>query len=146
MLEVKYKKLVPNAVTPTKAHPTDSGFDLTCVSVEWDEELGIVTCRTGIALILPELWGADIRARSSIYKLPLILANGVGTVDNSYHGELLVKFRVVNTDAEAVLDICKQLVGSRVAQLVLHLVPTAAFSEVKDLPDTSRGGFGSTGA
>ena len=33
MMEIKFKKLSDKAVIPTKAHPTDVGFDLTATKV-----------------------------------------------------------------------------------------------------------------
>ena len=51
MVEVKFKKLVESAVIPTKAHPTDVGFDLTATKINVTEDY--VEYETGIALQLP---------------------------------------------------------------------------------------------
>ena len=53
-MKVKFKKLVPEAVIPTKAHPTDAGFDMTCLYVEEDRKRNIVTYHTGIAVEIPD--------------------------------------------------------------------------------------------
>lgn len=51
---MKFKKLVPEAVIPTKAHPTDAGFDLVATSVSEDLKRNIITYGTGIAVEIPE--------------------------------------------------------------------------------------------
>jgi len=82
-----------------------------------------------------------VRARSGLaLKKGLALANGVGTIDADYRGEVGVI--VVNLGSEPV-TIAR---GERIAQLVLAPVVRAVF-ETAELNGTARGagGFGSTG-
>jgi len=96
---------------------------------------------TGLTLEIPPGFEAQVRARSGLaLKKGLALANGVGTIDADYRGEVGVI--VVNLGSEPV-TITR---GERIAQLVLAPVVRAVF-ETAELNGTARGagGFGSTG-
>jgi dUTP pyrophosphatase len=97
---------------------------------------------TGLVLEIPPGFEGQVRARSGLaLKQGLALANGVGTIDADYRGEVGVV--VVNLGGEAVA-IAR---GDRIAQLVVAPVARAAFEPAESLAGTSRGagGFGSTG-
>ena len=96
---------------------------------------------TGLTLEIPPGFEAQVRARSGLaLKRGLALANGVGTIDADYRGEVGVI--VVNLGSEPV-TIAR---GERIAQLVVAPVVRADF-EKAELNGTARGagGFGSTG-
>lgn len=140
-MKVRFKKLVPEASIPTKAHPTDAGWDLTAVSVEEDRKRNIVTYHTGIAVSLPEKHFALLCPRFSVYKHQLQLANGLGIIGQNYTGELIFKYRIVQP------HISRYPVGERVGQLVILPLPQIEMEEVDELDETDRGcaGFGSSG-
>ena len=46
----------------------------------------------------------DARARSSVRKYNLLLANSVGTIDNDYRGEILVSFKYVFQPEDFVIE------------------------------------------
>ena len=97
---------------------------------------------TGLVLEIPHGFEGQVRARSGLaLKHGLALANGVGTIDADYRGEVGVV--VVNLGAEPV-TIAR---GDRIAQLVVAPVARAAFEPAEALAGTARGagGFGSTG-
>jgi dUTP pyrophosphatase len=97
---------------------------------------------TGLTLEIPPGFEAQVRARSGLaLKKGLALANGVGTIDADYRGEVGVI--VVNLGGEPV-TIER---GERIAQLVVAPVVRAAFEPAPELNGTARGegGFGSTG-
>ena len=97
---------------------------------------------TGLVLEIPRGFEGQVRARSGLaLKTGLALANGVGTIDADYRGEVGVL--VVNLGAEPV-TLTR---GDRIAQLVIAPVARAIFEGAADLVDTARGagGFGSTG-
>lgn len=97
---------------------------------------------TGLVLEIPPGFEGQVRARSGLaLKKGLALANGVGTIDADYRGEVGVV--VVNLGTEPV-TLAR---GDRVAQLVIAPVARAVFEDAKDLGGTARGagGFGSTG-
>jgi dUTP pyrophosphatase len=97
---------------------------------------------TGIAVAIPPGWEGQVRPRSGLaLKLGLGIANGPGTIDSDYRGEVGVI--LVNWGADAV----RLARGERIAQLVIAPVARATVVEVTELPGTGRGGggFGSTG-
>ncbi len=97
---------------------------------------------TGLVLEIPPGYEGQVRARSGLALAKgLALANGVGTIDADYRGEVGVV--VVNLGTEPV-TIAR---GERIAQLVIAPVARAAFTEAEGLGGSARGrgGFGSTG-
>lgn len=140
-MEVRFKKIHPNAVAPARAHPTDAGFDLVAVSVSEDGVRGIVTYGTGIAVEIPVGHVGLLFPRSSVYKHQLSLANSVGVIDSGYRGEVMFKFRVCSP------HISRYSVGDRIGQIIIIPYPEVEFSESDVLSETDRGegGYGSSG-
>lgn len=138
-MKVRFKKLVPEAVIPTKAHPTDAGFDLTCIRAVYSRDW--ISYSTGIAVEIPEGYVGLIFPRSSIYKKDLLLSNSVGVIDSGYRGEVMFKFRYVGTEGKTYE------VGDRIGQLIILPYPEIEFEETNELSDSDRGtgGYGSTG-
>ncbi len=98
---------------------------------------------TGLTLEIPPGFEGQVRARSGLaLKKGLTLANGVGTIDADYRGEVGVI--VVNLGNEPV-TIER---GERVAQLVIARVERATFLAADEVIPSGRGsgGFGSTGS
>jgi dUTP pyrophosphatase len=98
---------------------------------------------TGITLEIPEGFEGQVRARSGLaLKKGLALANGVGTIDADYRGEVGVV--MVNLGSE-IVTIAR---GERIAQLVFARVERALFEPAESLAGSVRGagGFGSTGS
>lgn len=100
---------------------------------------------SGIHIELPEGYEVQVRSRSGLSsKNGIMVVNGVGTVDNSYRGDIgacLINLSNVNFTINP---------GDRVAQIVFMPVSHAKWVEVKDasgLSNTERGedGFGHTG-
>ena len=141
MMEVKFKKLRGDAVTPTKSHPTDAGFDLVATSVKEDRVKGIVTYGTGIAVEIPSGCVGLLFPRSSVYKVQLELANSVGVVDSGYRGEIMLNYRIVQPHFR------RYTTGDRIGQIIILPYPEIAFKEAQTLEDSDRGegGLGSTG-
>lgn len=92
-LEVKIKKLVPEAVIPTYAKDGDMGMDVTATSVEYDKKLDCFVYHTGLAFELPKGYGMLIFPRSSNRKTNSYMSNHVGILDSGYRGELLLCFK-----------------------------------------------------
>lgn len=136
-------KTRPDAILPSRAHATDTGFDL--VLLEATKTLGDVTMyATGISVRPPDGFYFDLVARSSLSKTGYMLANGVGIIDRDYTGEILVALRKVDKDAPDLV------LPAKIAQLIprqwVAMMPIEAPAE--GLPGTDRGdgGFGSTDA
>lgn len=151
-MKVRVKKVRENAVMPSKAHPSDAGFDLTASVVEFDAD-GNLVCRTGLAFEIPEGYVGLLFPRSSISKKSLMLTNAVGVLDSGYRGEVLFKFKPMDGYATSVrrynraLDISSYGVGERIGQLIIMPYPDIEFVESSELSDSERGfgGYGSSG-
>ena len=140
--KVKIKKLHPDAVIPTKAYPTDAGFDLTAVWSGWSNTHKVFEYGFGLSFEIPEGYVGLIFPRSSIYRKDLFLTNCVGVIDAHYRGEVTAKFK---STTDRIPDSYN--VGERVAQLVIMPIPQVTFVETDELSETDRGsgGYGSTG-
>lgn len=138
-MKVKFKKLKDKAVMPSKAHPTDAGFDLTATSRTYQG--GCYVYGTGIAVEIPKGYYGELKSRSSISKTMLVLSNGSGTIDAGYRGELLMKFYPLIEHPNL------PEVGDRIGQLIIHKLQNVEFVEADELSDSERGvgGYGSTG-
>ena len=143
-MNVRVKKLHPNAVLPTYGSAEAAGADLyACLESEVTIEPGeVYWVPTGIALEVPRGCAGLVYARSSLgAKRGLAPANKVGVIDSDYRGEI----KVVLLNHSKLPQTLQP--GERVAQFVITPVLQPQYEEVEDLTDTSRGagGFGSTG-
>ena len=98
--------------------------------------------KTGLFIELPVGFEAQVRPRSGLAaKHGLTVLNSPGTVDADYRGEIgVILVNLSNTDFKIEN-------GERIAQLVIAKHERAAWLEVEQLNETTRGegGFGSTG-
>lgn len=142
MLEVKFKKLNPNAVIPKYAKPGDAGLDLKAISREYSKELKCYIYGTGLAVEIPEGYVGLLFPRSSIRKYGIALVNCVGVIDSSFRGEIMATFRPQAVGSENVYNV-----GDRICQLIIMPYPNITPIEVEELSETERGegGHGSTG-
>jgi len=140
-MQVKIKKISPNAVIPTYAKDGDAGMDLVATTIV-NEETFQITYGLGVGMEIPYGFVGLVFPRSSIRKTDLSLTNSVGVIDSGYRGELQATFR-----KERGVASKKYEVGDRVLQLMIIPHPTIEFNEVNELSNTERGegGFGSTG-
>jgi dUTP pyrophosphatase len=145
-MQVKIKKLKPNAVVPSYAKAGDAGMDLVATSIISNTTFDI-TYGMGIALEIPEGFVGLIFPRSSIRKTDLALTNCVGVIDSGYRGELQATFKKVYGKNDIRIDETDYKVGDRIAQIIILPHPEVEFKEVEELSNTERGegGFGSTG-
>lgn len=139
-MKVRVKKLHKDAVLPKYAKPGDAGTDLTATEVVMED--GLLVCKAGIALEVPEGYVALLFSRSSIYKENLIQSNCVGVIDSGYRGEIMCKFRPYDLSKPAG----SYQVGDRFAQLIIMPYPTIEYVESDELSETVRGanGYGSS--
>jgi len=164
MVELKIK-LDKGATMPFQANPTDSGYDLTATSVEWDDENARLIYHTGVYLHIPEGYEVEILPRSSTSKQELFMPHSKGLIDETYRRELLVVYKVVGinkNDIEwAKLDETGKLTllmdyakypyspltyraGDVVAQMKMQKKDPYVVVETDNVEDTGRGGFGSS--
>ena len=105
----------------------------------------------GFACKLPPGYFAVIAMRSSTWaRWGFLQTNGIGIIDKDYCGnedrwKASVWFPKENAVADAIYPITIPA-GTRIAQFILMpIFPDLNFEIVDNLPDPSRGGFGSTG-
>jgi dUTP pyrophosphatase len=138
-IEVKIKKLNPDAIIPILGTEHAAGFDV--FSIEEHEFLPGETyaIKTGIAIEIPEgkalfIWDRSGMGFKGIHRF-------AGLIDSDYRGE--IKIILFNSKKEN-FRISK---GDRIAQGVIQDYYTPEFEEVSELSETIRGEgrFGSTG-
>lgn len=151
--------LSPGAKPPIKATPGAAGFDFFAATREFftvkngelmvikpkdAKQFDLVRYGTGVHCEIPSGFVGLAFARSSIIKMPLIMANTTGVIDSDYRGEIIYMFRIL--DPENITETSYQI-GDRVGQLVIVKSPDFKAKEVNTLSDSERGhgGYGSTG-
>lgn len=147
-MQVKFKKLHPNATIPVKATLGAGAMDVTATEII--QEDGYVCCKVGFATEIPVGYRVICAARSSITKTGWILANGIGIVDSDYRGEWEFRFSPLPDKVFYGNSLGNKpfpyKVGDRVGQIFLEKVTDMEFVVVDELEQSGRtGGFGSTG-
>ena len=140
-ITLKFKRLSPQAVTPTYATEGAACFDLTAIARTIKGNSA--TYSTGLAFEIPQGHVMLVYSRSGHgFKADMRLANAVGVVDSDYSAEVMVKLTHDGLDAPDW-----PWIGDRVAQAMLVKLPTVTLEETDELHATQRGanGFGSTG-
>ena len=145
MMELRVKKLHPEAKLPTRGSEQAAGYDLYASFDEGRIEIppnGTAKISTGLCIEIPDGYFGAVFARSGLAsKEGLRPANCVGVCDSDYRGEYLVMLHNDTDEPRTVLS------GDRIAQLVVLPYLSVTFTEVDELSETARGagGFGSTG-
>ncbi len=134
----------PGMPAPVKAHPDDSGLDLTLIKVI-EKRDNIFFFDTGVSVEPPEGYYTELFPRSSIYKTDFIMTNSVGVIDTGYRGILYLPMRFLG-NGDGLFE-AEKLIGTRVAQLILKRLEPFDIEIVGDLSNSERGarGFGSSG-
>jgi len=144
MVKILVKKFDKNIKLPAYKTSGSSGMDL----VAYIKKKIIINpgktamVSTGIAVAVPKNYELQIRPRSGLAaKKGISVLNTPGTIDSDYRGE--IKIILINLSRKSF--VVKS--GDRVAQMILCPVKKGRLKEVKNLPNTVRGGrgFGSTG-
>lgn len=166
-VRINFKKLVPEAVKPTKAHDNDAGFDMVAISKKVTEQY--TQYGTGIAMEIPDGMVGLIFPRSSITKKDLMLKNSVGVIDSGYRGEISFRFYNIVTSIKSYSrqeynttngylepSTIKSLIyngnqqeyilGDKIGQIIFQKLPDVILLETEELDDSERGegGYGST--
>jgi dUTP pyrophosphatase len=138
-MELKIRRIHPEAKLPSYGHKGDAGLDLFSCA---DYVLGageVKAIQTGIKVAIPRgyvglIWDKSGISLKGVHKL-------AGVVDAGYRGEVqVVMINLGNTPYE----IKK---GMKIAQMLIQPINEVEVIEAEDLDDTLRGedGFGSTG-
>jgi dUTP pyrophosphatase len=144
MIHIQLQRLPHGEGLPAPSYATEgaAGLDVVAaedVTLEAGQRHAVAT---GFAIAIPHGYEVQVRPRSGLaLKHGITCLNTPGTIDEDYRGE--VKVILANLGSEP-FQVRR---GERIAQLVPAMVQKAAFREVAELSETSRGagGFGSTG-
>jgi dUTP pyrophosphatase len=138
-MELRVKRIHPEAKLPIYGHPGDAGLDLFSIV---DRELRpgeVFAVPTGIQVAVPAghvglVWDKSGISLEGVHRL-------AGVVDSGYRGEV----QVVMINLGAVSFAVKK--GMKIAQILVQPVAAVEVVESGSLDGTSRGegGFGSTG-
>jgi len=142
MVEIKIKRLNPEAVMPHYVHKGDAGMDVYSTEDVSLAQGEIKLVSTGLSFEIPEQYEIQVRPKSGLaLNHGITLTNSPGTLDSCYRGELGV---IMQNEGKADYQIKK---GEKIAQIVVARYEQAEIKEVEELSETSRGegGFGSTG-
>ena len=146
MVNIKFKKLDPEATIPQAMTGGATGLDLVCLNRmavtpnRWSSKAAII--HTGLAMELPEGYYAEVVLRSSTGRdTKLRLANQVGIIDSDYRGEIMLYVENLGDHLEIINA------GQRIAQLLIHKIEEVVIEEATDELSKTERGFesGSTG-
>lgn len=139
MITFKVKKLVANAIVPTKDNRADAGIDIYTNEAYTLTPGEVHMFSTGIAVEFPPgyvalLWDRSGLGSKGIHRL-------AGVIDSGYRGEW--KVVLLNTTKKR-FPIAK---GDKIVQCILQKFEPTKIVEVKTLKESQRGakGFGSSG-
>ena len=141
-MTVKCRKIDPAAILPSYAHPGDAGMDVRSVEELVVESGGRKLVRTGLVMMLPPGYEAQVRPRSGLaLKNGVTVLNTPGTIDEGYRGEVGVILANLGAEPFRVEK------GAKIAQIVIAPCTRAEIVETAEVDETARGagGFGSTG-
>ena len=143
-MEVKILRLKQSAILPVYGTEHAAAMDI-CAAIDEPVILGPLermVVPSGFAVALPEGTEMQIRARSGLsLKHGIAMANGVGTIDADYRGEVGVILINLSHEPFTIEP------GMRIAQAVVARYEKILWQEVDALDETARGkgGYGSTG-
>ena len=141
-MTVKFRKIDPAAILPSYAHPGDAGMDVRSIEELVVEPGGRKLVRTGLVMMLPPGYEAQVRPRSGLaLKNGVTVLNTPGTIDEGYRGEVGVILANLGAEPFRVEK------GAKIAQIVIAPCTRAEIVETAEIDETARGagGFGSTG-
>jgi dUTP pyrophosphatase len=145
-MKVRIKKLSEDGIIPEYQTKGSAGFDLHASKDIRLKSGQTLLIPTGLSFDIPEGYEIQIRPRSGLsLETKLRIANAPGTIDSDYKKEVMIIAENINTTSypdDKPIIVRK---GDRIAQGVIQKVEQVEFEEVKEIEQTDRGGFGSTG-
>ena len=142
-MTLRFRKVHPDAVLPSYAHPSDAGMDVRSVEGLTIAPGKRALVHTGLVMLLPPKYEAQVRPRSGLaLKSGVTVLNTPGTIDSGYRGEVGV---ILANFGDTDFQVKK---GDKIAQIVIAPVTQPEIVETDFIDETDRGtgGFGSTGA
>ncbi len=138
-MQIRVKKISPEANLPLYQHAGDAGLDLFSAVNKVVAAGEVKAIPTGIKMAIPEgyvglIWDKSGLSIRGVHRL-------AGVVDSGYRGEVRVVMANLGREPFAIQK------GMKIAQMLIQPVVTVEVVEADELDDTPRGegGFGSTG-
>jgi dUTP pyrophosphatase len=145
-LPLRFKKLHPAAILPSKTHDDDLGWDLFAVQDVRLEASSVTGIRTGIGVQFPPGYGGLIRGRSGL-AMEKWIDPVAGVIDGGYHGEIVVLMNHIRESFGCHPNSVYLQAGQKIAQMVIvPIVPCVAVEVGGDEPwPPNRGDAGGEG-
>jgi deoxyuridine 5'-triphosphate nucleotidohydrolase len=138
--KILWQKEHHNAVAPSKKRDSDSGYDVTIVSIaaQWGR---YTLFDTGIRVVPPDGFYFDLLPRSSFWDKGYVMTNSTGVIDKTYRGTLKVGLFKIDPDAPDLVLPSKlfQIVPRAFAHFETEEADVLAYQS-----ERGEGGFGST--
>lgn len=139
-MQLKFKKLHPDAILPTKGTPDSAAVDLYSIETLDLSRDKFRKVRTGLAVEIPSGHFGYIAPRSGKATKEGLFLRSSNIIDEDFRKEIMICCFALGVDN---LHIEK---GERIAQMVTIPIPNIEPVEAAELTETQRvGGFGSTG-
>lgn len=138
-MQLKYKKLHPDAIAPRYATDGAACFDIAALHDAVVRNADPAIIATGLSFEVPSGHVMLVYSRSGHgFNNGIRLAS---VIDSDYRGELMVKLTADDRRAMYVYA------GDRIAQAMILPLPSVTLVEAEELSETARGtgGIGSTG-
>ncbi len=139
-MDIKLKKLNPDAILPRYAHHGDVGLDVFSLETYTIKPGERKIFFLGFAMEFPNGYAAIIKDKSSLPKNHGLHTMG-GVFDAGYRGEYNVQLINLSSKPQTIEK------GQKIAQIIIFPVAIANIIETEELSSTERnqGAFGSTG-
>jgi dUTP pyrophosphatase len=151
---LEYSRVRPDALPPTRGHPSDAGLDVYYCPQD-PQEVGrnlkpgdSVILPTGLRFGVPHGYMLEVKNRSSLASKRSLIV-GACVVDSGYDGEIFINIHNIGNEDQFVAK------GTKIAQLVM--IPVVSFRAIETasgdlyewypitISDRGEGALGSTG-
>jgi len=142
-MNIKIKRFDKELPLPKRQTEGAAAFDLTAREAVTIAPHAVGYVPVNVAIETPTEHFLLVAARSSTHKKGLMMANGLGIIDPDYSGnEDEIKVAYYNfTDTPVAIEK-----GERIAQGTFVKISYPEWDEVDEMPNKTRGGFGTTGS
>lgn len=141
-MNIKIKRFDKELPLPKRQTEGAAAFDMTAREDVTIEAGKIGYIPLNIAVETPANHFLLMAARSGTHKKGLMLANGMGIIDPDYSGNEDELRAAYYNFTDKPVSIEK---GERIAQALFVPIATFEWTEVDEMPNKTRGGFGTTG-
>jgi deoxyuridine 5'-triphosphate nucleotidohydrolase len=132
-MEIKIKKLHPDAILPTYATEGSAGFDLCYAGKDVTMESQSIYClTTGLSFEIPQGYEMQVRSRSGLaVKHAITVLNSPGTIDSDFRGEVKVILENAYLTKEEIVKACQlcEEAGADYVKSSTGFAPTGAILE-----------------